>query len=279
MLAAGGDPRLPARHRAQARGDRPRAHRHRGGARGLRRRARARWTLRTRAGERFEADALVLACGQLSRPRWPSIPGMDEFEGHAFHSAEWDHDYDLAGKRVAVIGTGASAIQFVPAGGRARGARGRLPAQRAVHAAAQQRAEYRRVLAAADRSACRGSRPRAATGCGRSWRCSWLGLTRVRPLGWLLRAWSHRVHAHAADGPGGAPQGVARLPVRLQADPVQLRLPAGAAAPRRGARDRRDQRASPPRGVVDRGRARARGGLHRLRHRLPLRATSSCRCG
>ena len=55
-----------------------------------------------------------MACGQLSRPNWPSIPGREEFAGHEFHSAEWDHDYDMAGKRVAVVGTGASAVQFVP---------------------------------------------------------------------------------------------------------------------------------------------------------------------
>ncbi len=56
----------------------------------------------------------MVACGQLSRPSWPAIPGREEFAGHEFHSAEWDHDYDLAGKRVAVVGTGASAVQFVP---------------------------------------------------------------------------------------------------------------------------------------------------------------------
>ena len=72
------------------------------------------WRLRTTAGEEHDAEALVVACGQLSRPSWPSIPGRDEFAGHSFHSAEWDHDYDLAGKRVAVVGTGASAVQFVP---------------------------------------------------------------------------------------------------------------------------------------------------------------------
>jgi cation diffusion facilitator CzcD-associated flavoprotein CzcO len=73
-----------------------------------------RWTVETAGGERTEADALVVACGQLSRPAWPEIPGRESFAGHTFHSAEWDHDYDLRGKRVAVIGTGASAIQFVP---------------------------------------------------------------------------------------------------------------------------------------------------------------------
>jgi cation diffusion facilitator CzcD-associated flavoprotein CzcO len=73
-----------------------------------------RWELESADGERFEADALVIACGQLSRPAWPRIEGMDDFAGHSFHSAHWDHEYDLRGKRVAVIGTGASAVQFVP---------------------------------------------------------------------------------------------------------------------------------------------------------------------
>ncbi|WP_083666721.1 NAD(P)/FAD-dependent oxidoreductase [Saccharomonospora sp. CUA-673] len=79
----------------------------------------ARWrvsTAGTGAGEPelFEASAFIPAVGQLSRPAMPDIPGIDEFTGTAFHSAEWNHDCDLEGKRVAVIGTGASAIQFVP---------------------------------------------------------------------------------------------------------------------------------------------------------------------
>src|SRR5262249_13399981 len=57
---------------------------------------------------------LVTACGQLSVPDVPPIPGREDFVGPAFHSADWDHGVDLEGKRVAVIGTGASAIQFVP---------------------------------------------------------------------------------------------------------------------------------------------------------------------
>jgi cation diffusion facilitator CzcD-associated flavoprotein CzcO len=73
-----------------------------------------RWTLTSVEGERFEADVLVLACGQLSRPAWPRIEGAADFAGHAFHSAEWDHAHSLSGRRVAVIGTGASAIQFIP---------------------------------------------------------------------------------------------------------------------------------------------------------------------
>jgi cation diffusion facilitator CzcD-associated flavoprotein CzcO len=72
------------------------------------------WQVSTRNGERFRARALVSACGQLNRPAWPRIPGLDAFKGEVFHSARWNHGYPLEGKRVAVIGTGASAIQFVP---------------------------------------------------------------------------------------------------------------------------------------------------------------------
>jgi 4-hydroxyacetophenone monooxygenase len=64
--------------------------------------------------EVLTANAVIAATGQLNRPRWPDIPGQDRFEGVAFHSAQWEHQHDLAGKRIAVIGTGASAFQFVP---------------------------------------------------------------------------------------------------------------------------------------------------------------------
>lgn len=76
--------------------------------------ARARWSLNTNAGA-YEADVLITACGQLSTPSVPPIPGLDRFAGPAFHTARWRHDVDLADKRVAVIGTGCSAIQVVPA--------------------------------------------------------------------------------------------------------------------------------------------------------------------
>ncbi len=65
-------------------------------------------------GPTYDADVLVLATGQLSEPVVPRIPGLDSFEGPAFHSAQWRHDVDLTGKRVAVVGTGASAVQLVP---------------------------------------------------------------------------------------------------------------------------------------------------------------------
>jgi cation diffusion facilitator CzcD-associated flavoprotein CzcO len=76
--------------------------------------ARAEWTVRTSSGAVYRGKALVCALGALSNPAYPDIPGLERFEGRAFHSALWDHDYELRGKRVAVIGTGASAIQFIP---------------------------------------------------------------------------------------------------------------------------------------------------------------------
>jgi cation diffusion facilitator CzcD-associated flavoprotein CzcO len=74
-----------------------------------------RWHLEVEGGEDVEADVLIPACGQLTRPSIPDLPGLGSFAGEAFHSAWWDHDADLTGRRVAVVGTGASAIQFVPA--------------------------------------------------------------------------------------------------------------------------------------------------------------------
>jgi cation diffusion facilitator CzcD-associated flavoprotein CzcO len=72
------------------------------------------WVLETSAGT-HEADVLVTACGQLSVPAVPPIAGLESFEGPAFHTAQWRHDVDLAGKRVAVVGTGCSAVQVIPA--------------------------------------------------------------------------------------------------------------------------------------------------------------------
>src|SRR5688500_16030847 len=71
------------------------------------------WAVSTSQGD-LTCDHLVLGMGALSEPADPDIPGLDTFEGATFHSATWDHDHDLTGERVAVIGTGASAIQFVP---------------------------------------------------------------------------------------------------------------------------------------------------------------------
>ena len=71
------------------------------------------WTVQTNHGAR-RARHLILATGGLSEPVLPRLPGLERFGGTTFHSARWDHAYPLQGKRVAVIGTGASAIQFVP---------------------------------------------------------------------------------------------------------------------------------------------------------------------
>ncbi|MGW0043794.1 flavin-containing monooxygenase [Rhodococcus sp. NPDC003348] len=74
----------------------------------------ARWYVSTADGRRFAARFLVVGTGALHLPKLPRIPGMETFTGPAFHTAEWDHTVDLDGKRVAVIGTGASAVQVVP---------------------------------------------------------------------------------------------------------------------------------------------------------------------
>jgi 4-hydroxyacetophenone monooxygenase len=79
---------------------------------------RAMWTVTAKSKdgrtETLEARAVITAVGQLNQPRYPDLPGVGEFKGPAFHSARWRHDVDLKGKRVAVIGTGASAFQFAP---------------------------------------------------------------------------------------------------------------------------------------------------------------------
>ncbi|MET8030153.1 flavin-containing monooxygenase [Streptomyces avermitilis] len=71
------------------------------------------WTIETTSGT-LTADLVASATGPLSDPKVPDVPGLETFPGKVFHSARWDHDYDLRGKRVAMIGTGASAIQIVP---------------------------------------------------------------------------------------------------------------------------------------------------------------------
>ncbi|WP_188191377.1 flavin-containing monooxygenase [Nonomuraea sp. SYSU D8015] len=72
------------------------------------------WSVTMDDGETMRANAVVSAGGALHIPKFPEIPGRESFAGPAFHSAEWDHSVDLTGKRVAVVGTGASAAQFVP---------------------------------------------------------------------------------------------------------------------------------------------------------------------
>ncbi|MBF6445982.1 NAD(P)/FAD-dependent oxidoreductase [Nocardia farcinica] len=73
------------------------------------------WILTTTAGPPVTADIVIFSVGMLHRPRYPNIPGLGDFSGPVMHSARWDHGIDLCGRRVAVIGTGASAIQIIPA--------------------------------------------------------------------------------------------------------------------------------------------------------------------
>ncbi|MEU3011620.1 NAD(P)-binding domain-containing protein [Nocardia asteroides] len=72
------------------------------------------WTLRTARGDTFVSRTVIAGTGPLHIPSIPELPGLERFAGTTFHSSQWDHDFDLTGKRVAVIGTGASAVQFVP---------------------------------------------------------------------------------------------------------------------------------------------------------------------
>jgi len=73
-----------------------------------------RWRLHLKSGEVVEAAVVVSAIGMFNHLVLPDISGLDDFEGHRFHSAQWDWDYDLTGKRVGVVGSAASAVQFVP---------------------------------------------------------------------------------------------------------------------------------------------------------------------
>lgn len=71
------------------------------------------WLITTTSGT-YAARVFITAAGHLSDPKYPDIPGIEEFEGEKFHSARWDHSVDLSGKRIGIIGTGASAIQIIP---------------------------------------------------------------------------------------------------------------------------------------------------------------------
>jgi 4-hydroxyacetophenone monooxygenase len=75
------------------------------------------WTLDVRSNgqvSKYQANAVIAACGTLNRPQIPQIEGQDRYKGAAFHSSQWRHDVEISGKRVAVVGTGASAFQIVP---------------------------------------------------------------------------------------------------------------------------------------------------------------------
>jgi cation diffusion facilitator CzcD-associated flavoprotein CzcO len=72
------------------------------------------WDIVTESEQHIQAEVVIFAVGQLHQPNYPDIPGLDEYCGHKFHSAEWDHSVDLNGKRISIIGTGSSAAQMLP---------------------------------------------------------------------------------------------------------------------------------------------------------------------
>lgn len=75
---------------------------------------RAVWQVQVAGGDSFECRVLVSAMGMFNTPAYPDIPGLEQFQGTCFHSARWDHGHDLSGEQVAVIGSAASAVQFIP---------------------------------------------------------------------------------------------------------------------------------------------------------------------
>ncbi|WP_237228785.1 flavin-containing monooxygenase [Rubinisphaera sp. JC750] len=77
--------------------------------------ATGKWTITLANGETRQADVVISGVGQLSRPKMPNLPGLDSFQGESFHTARWSKDFDWKGKKIAIVGNGASAIQVVPA--------------------------------------------------------------------------------------------------------------------------------------------------------------------
>src|SRR5690606_29152912 len=73
------------------------------------------YTLETATGETHEFDFIVSSVGLLNVPRYPDWPGLEEFEGISFHTSRWEHEHDLRGKSVAIVGTGSTAVQVAPA--------------------------------------------------------------------------------------------------------------------------------------------------------------------
>ena len=238
VLPPAGDLGLPARLRRPVRPGAVPAARRRAAAGDAGTTPRSRWRIRTSAGE-LTADVLVAATGPLCEPRIPRPPGPGlDFAGTVFHSARWRHDHDLTGRDVAVVGTGASAIQFVP----------QIAPQVRRLTVFQRTAPW--VIAAAERPGepARRTRPTAGSRCVQR-----IARTAVyAALESLVFALLHpRVARHAAAGRRAQPAGARStdpalraapdpgLHVGLQADPLLRRLPAGAAAGQRPAGDRR----------------------------------------
>ena len=234
----------------------------------------AAWRVSTTDGGVLHGRALIAGLGPLHLPSIPELPGLERFEGRAFHSAQWDHDYDLSGKRVAVIGTGASAIQFVP-----------QIAARTKHLTVFQRTAPW-ILPRPDREFTQEQQRRfeRVPGARFAYRNMIYWLQESFVLGFehpkmikgaeRLGRWHLERQVH---GRRAAAQAHPRLHPRLQADAGLQRLLPGIQPAWRRAGDRRHRR--DPRAVHrDQGRPRDRGGRDHLRHRLPRhrRAWPTC---
>ena len=224
---------------------------------------------------------MISAVGQLNRPQLPNIEGRESFAGPSFHSARWDHTVDLAGKRVAVVGTGCSAAQFVPIIAeqvdRPRG----LPAHAELAvpgAALPPRGAGRDAVAAPPRAVLPAVVPVLAVLAGRRAAApDGRGRPRVAGAGALgQRAQRHaagdahrgaRGPVHRAARP--AAQGHPAVPAGRQADHRRQRLMGRRAAPRQRDPDDRPDRADRARGHRHRRRHAPRVRRDHLRHRLP----------
>ena len=193
---------------------------------------------------------LIAAQGPLSDPSLPDVPGIESFEGKAFHSAQWDHDHELEGERVAVIGTGASAIQFVPE------IQPRVGKLHVFQRTAPWVIPHRnRPMKRWERAVYRLFPPaQLAMRAGIYWaRESFVLQFRRRAIGRLLERIPLRHMHKQVEGPRAAREADAGLQHRLQAHPADQRVVSGAGEAERGGGDRR-----PDRGAAALGRGRGR---------------------
>ena len=226
---------------------------------------RQRWSITTTDLE-LTADLLIDATGPLTEPKIPEIEGLESFEGTIFHSARWDHDHDLSGERVAVVGTGASSIQFVPE-----------IQPRAAHVTVFQRTPGW-VMPRMDRATTALERAvlRRVPGVRRLQRLVQFlvrdGLHyRLIRRNRVFRTIVQGIAAGAPAPPGArsraAGEADARLRDRVQADPDLQRLVSRARPGQRRRRGGRRARGARPHSDRER-RVRARGRHDHLRHRL-----------
>ena len=227
------------------------------------------WTVKTKGRKRsekeFQARTVVLASGPLPDHKWPDIRGLDTYQGHKIHSARWDHDYDFTGKRVAVIGTGASAVQIVPELVKQaefvkvfQRTPGWVLPRLDVATPAAAKTLFAKVPAAQELARQALYWGHEVTATALVWDTPLTGL--VARLG--------KAHLHSAgEGSVAATSAHAGLHPGLQADAGLQRLLPGAAARQLQAHRLADRHGQPGRHPHQR-RRRTPSGLHRLRHRL-----------